>query len=183
MTKRMIVGLGNPGLEFEQTRHNVGFLFLDYYRNKFCLDQFLLKTRHKAALSVNSNTILAKPLTYMNLSGEAVALLAHYYLDWKKDKPVALDNLYIVHDDLDIEFGEYKIQFGTGPKVHKGLLSVYQCLGTKQFWHVRIGVDGRFGSRAIPSDKYVLQQLSIQHIEQLSNCFDIVSEQLPRIDL
>ncbi|GAG99434.1 unnamed protein product, partial [marine sediment metagenome] len=67
---------------------------------------------------------------------------------------------FVIHDDLDLELGTYKIQFGIGPKVHNGLLSIYESLGTDRFWHVRVGIDGRGGSRNISGSDYVLGKFS-----------------------
>lgn len=100
--------------------------------------------------------LLCKPQTFMNNSGQAVRAVLEYY-----NQAPSSDNLnevYVVHDDLDLELGSYKLQMGTGPKAHNGLLSIYQHLGTKEFWHVRGGVDnrGELRSKITPAE-YVLQ--------------------------
>ena len=127
----IIVGLGNPGEKYKNNRHNVG-------------------VRCAAALkSKIPEVTLIIPKVFMNESGKAVkeALPDNY----------SLKDLYIVHDDLDILLGKYKIQFGTGPKGHNGLGSIYHALGTDQFWHVRIGVDNRPAGNRTPGEEYVLQ--------------------------
>ena len=94
----------------------------------------------------------------MNDSGVAVKNLStHYNLQHT--------NLYVVHDDLDLTLGSYKIQFGKGPKVHNGLLSIEEELGTSDFWRVRIGVDNRDPNNRIPGDEYVLQNFTKEEIE------------------
>ena len=84
-----------------------------------------------------------------------------------KKHNVANDNLYVVHDDLDIKLGEYKIQLGKGPKDHNGLLDIYEKLGTKDFWHVRVGVENRDGEHRIPGEKYVLSDFTKNEKETL----------------
>lgn len=114
---KLVVGLGNPGSKYVNTRHNAGFLVAD----KLSDNDFLL----------------LKPDKFMNRSG--VVLKAFL----KKHPKIEFKDIYMVHDDLDIELGKYKITFGKGPKVHNGLKSIYEQLGSKDFWHVRIGIDNR----------------------------------------
>ena len=108
-------------------------------------------------MAKDQNLILAKPQTFMNGSGEAVCAILNFY---NQPDLANLENLYIIHDDLDLELGSYKIQLGTGPKIHNGLASIYQQLKSKNFYHVRIGVDSRNGDRLIPGANYVLQNFS-----------------------
>ena len=116
---KLIVGLGNPGEKYKNNRHNVGFMVVD------------------RLMELNlAGVVLAKPQTFMNKSGIAVKKLTKRY-------PLPPNALYVIHDDLDIELGKYKISLGKGPKVHNGLRSIYEQLGTKDFWHVRIGIDNR----------------------------------------
>ena len=143
---KLIVGLGNPGEVHANNRHNVGFMVVDRlagegadWASKF--DSLIVKS---------GEAVLAKPLTFMNRSGEAVAKLINFY-------KVDVADLVVVHDDLDIRLGEYKIQKGVGPKVHNGLTSVEEQLGTANFWRLRVGVDNRpVGEARIPGDEYVL---------------------------
>jgi PTH1 family peptidyl-tRNA hydrolase len=131
---RIIVGLGNPGEGYVNTRHNVGFLVVDALKN--------------------SNQIkIFKSDKFMNESGSFVKRV----VDQNK---LDLSNLYIVHDDLDIKLGEYKIQFGKGPKDHNGLSSIDDVLGTDQYWHVRIGIDNRPLDNRPMGIEYVLQNFS-----------------------
>ena len=114
---KLIVGLGNPGQKYKYNRHNVGFMVVDEL------------ARHEPG----KPWILFKPQKFMNRSGVEV----------KNLRVRNLQDLFVVHDDLDIELGKFKISFGKGPKVHNGLRSIYEQLGTKDFWHVRIGIDNR----------------------------------------
>lgn len=144
---KLIVGLGNPGDKYVKTRHNAGFLVVDCLNTKRW-------TKSKSGLLEYSwltpAVELVKPQTFMNESGNAV----NYAVKKHGIKP---DDLYVIHDDLDIKLGEYKIQFGKGPKDHNGVKSVDEALGTDQYWHVRIGVDDRSLDNRIPGEIYVLQ--------------------------
>ena len=133
-----MVGLGNPGDEYKNTRHNVGFMVVDALAKR-PIDEVKL----------------VKPDTYMNKSGLAVKkLMANG--EWQ------IEDLYVIHDDLDIPLGKYKIQLGKGPKEHRGILSIEQSLGRKDFWRVRIGVDNRQVAsgkwHVISGDEYVLSK-------------------------
>lgn len=142
---KLLVGLGNPGPKYQNTRHNVGFLFLD----------FLVKNN-----LLNKQVKTLKPDTYMNHSGMAVAKELNFY----KLKPA---DLIVVHDDLDLRLGEYKVQFGKGPKLHNGVESVEKVLGTKDFWRVRIGVDNRIPDNRVSGKSYVLQNFTPEELSFL----------------
>ena len=131
---KLIIGLGNPGEKYKNSRHSAGFLFVDE----------LKKTK------LPKDVVVKKSDKFMNESGDCVDVLLHEY-------KVDPSDLYIVHDDLDIPLGSYKIQFGKGPKDHNGLKSIDESLGTDQYWHVRIGVDNRKSDNRTPGDEYVLE--------------------------
>lgn len=170
------VGLGNPGIQYENTRHNVGWLFLDFWQKQHNFPSFNHQSKFKAEISKLDDNFLVKPQTFMNNSGEAVRSVLQFYhkesLNNQQPAPNAIpmsfgiaggsimNSLFVVHDDLDIPFGSFKIQFGTGPKVHNGVNSIRQHLKTDQFWYIRIGVDGRNGQRTMPGHAYVLQAFS-----------------------
>lgn len=150
----VLIGLGNPGQQYEKTRHNAGWLVVDAL-----LAAHPEGWKHSsrkdwgAELWVKPNVVIVKPQTYMNDSGRATQAVSQFY----KVEP---KHIFVIHDDLDIPLGSYKIQLGTGPKVHNGLVSIQQTLGTEEFWHVRVGVDNRQGDRTLPGSAYVLQQFS-----------------------
>jgi len=154
---KLIIGLGNPGGKYRNTRHNVGFNVLDKLAKIWGLAwEVDKKTSSITALhQVNKtrNVLLAKPQTFMNASGKAVKSLCTKHNIQGAD-------LVIVHDDLDIKLGDYKIQFGKGPKVHNGLLSIKKFLGTQNFWHVRVGIDNRSADNRLSGEAYVLQSFS-----------------------
>ena len=161
---KLLVGLGNPETRYLHTRHNAGFLFVDYYQSQLQTPKFLEQKKFFSAISKNEELILAKPLTYMNKSGQAVSSLINFY-------QLDLNDLVVAHDDLDLALGSFKLQLGTGPKIHNGLNSIYQQLANKQFWHLRLGVDNRNGDRSVPGTDYVLQNFSPAEMETLTSVF------------
>ena len=137
---KLIIGLGNPGPEYENTYHNAGKLMVDYMLEICALKDSVLASGFRKQASASCFEIsacgkvnLAKTLTYMNESGKAVKLAM-------KSLKVNTDSLMIAHDDSDIELGKYKISFGSGPAGHRGAQSVIESLGTKNFWRLRIGI-------------------------------------------
>ena len=163
---KLFIGLGNPEERFLGTRHNVGFMLLDELAKNWGAG-WKESPRHKALVAIHKDFILAKPLTFMNDSGKAVSSLTNYY-------KISPTNLYVIHDDLDIKLGEFKIQKGKGPKDHKGLLSIYKELKTKDFWHVRIGTENRSENnkegRAL-GETYVLQKFSVDETKVVNKVF------------
>ena len=165
---KLIVGLGNPGKRYENTRHNVGFLVLDEIQkqisSQFSNNNFESQDKFKSDVLRGKNLILVKPKTFMNDSGSAVFFVSSYY-------KIPMDKIYIVHDDLDISLGEFKIQKGKGPRDHNGILSVEKALGKKDFWRVRVGVENRkkrnlkigkwkLNFAKMPGDQYVLNSFT-----------------------
>jgi len=149
----LMVGLGNPGREYRENRHNVGFMAVDALAEK--LDTRMGKVQFKAitgqARLGERKVILAKPQTYMNLSGQAVSSLVRYY-------KVPLTNLLVMHDDLDLPLGTLRLRPGGGSAGQKGLASIIQQLGTQQFPRLRIGIGRPPGQ--MPAAAYVLQNFS-----------------------
>ena len=149
---RLIVGLGNVGEKYDDTRHNIGFVVIDILASKLENSKnpnFQESKKLKSEIIKIGNLILAKPITFMNSSGEAVAALSTFY----KIQPT---DLYVVHDDLDIKLGQYKVQLGIGPKVHGGVNSIEEKLGNEGFWRVRVGVENRNPENRISGDEYVM---------------------------
>ena len=137
---KLIIGLGNPGKEYENTRHNTGFLVVDQLKARISNFQF----------PISNKFLIFKSTNFMNESGEFVLKTLKAY----SIKPEAL---FIIHDDLDIKLGEYKIQFGHSPKDHNGIKSVDEALGTSDYWHVKIGIDNRPLDNRPMGIEYVLQ--------------------------
>jgi PTH1 family peptidyl-tRNA hydrolase len=145
----LIVGLGNPGQQYAETRHNVGFMMLDFLAAEKNLAFTDSKWKALVAKAVfwDESVVLLKPETFMNLSGTAVAGAAHFY----KVQPA---ETIVVHDDLDLELGRIKIVSGGGDGGHKGIRSLIEHLGTREFPRIKIGI-GRPPSLISP-EKYVL---------------------------
>ena len=163
---KMMVGLGNPGSEYEQTRHNAGFWFIDELAWQY---KATLKEEKKFFGSVARITIsgsdlwLLKPSTFMNRSGQAVAALAQFY----KIKP---EEILVVHDELDIPCGRIKFKLGGGNGGHNGLKDIQARLGTPDFYRLRLGIDH-------PGDRnlvvgYVLNKPSPEHRQQIDEAIN-----------
>lgn len=161
----LIVGLGNPGREYKDNRHNVGFMLID--RLSVRLNARMSRVQAKALVgSVNyegDKLILAKPQTYMNLSGQSIQGLARFY-------KLPLENMIVAHDDLDLPFGTIRIRPGGGPGGQKGVASAIERLGTKGFRRLRIGI-GRPPGRMDPA-AYVLQDFAQGDLTILSEILD-----------
>ena len=161
----LIAGLGNPGREYKDNRHNVGFMMID--RIAVRLNARGMKVISKAivmdARYENRKLILAKPQTFMNLSGQSVQGLAHFY-------KISPESLMILSDDLDIPFGTLRIRASGGPGGQRGLGSILEKLGTKDIPRLRIGI-GRPPGRMDPA-AYVLQNFSRNEEKELSNILD-----------
>lgn len=173
---QIIIGLGNPGVEYVKTRHNVGMQFLDYLSPGVIWQNEKLGSYRYCYVdllpSVETGTILVKPQTFMNLSGNSLKFLKKKYLNLTGDK------LLVVHDDLDLELGSWKLHFSKGPLGHNGLESLYQEWGSKEFWHLRIGIDNRETlSRELGRD-YVLRNFSPQENEIKLSIFATIRNQL-----
>lgn len=177
----LIVGLGNPGDTYSHNRHNAGFMFVEFLANKLEVvkpwksDKYLDADMATIHFPITTNhtitTILAKPRTFMNKSGRAVNELL-------KKNEIPVENLIVVHDDLDIELGNFKIQTGTGPKVHNGLSSIESTLRRNDFMRVRIGVDNRSPEFRIPGETYVLQNFTTEEKPILEEIFPRILAQL-----
>ncbi|WKZ42165.1 MAG: aminoacyl-tRNA hydrolase [Anaerolineales bacterium] len=149
----LIIGLGNPGREYRDTRHNIGFMLMDVLAVR--LDARGMKLQSKAiitsALYEERKIILAKPQTYMNLSGQSVQGLLNFY-------KIPVTNLLVAHDDMDLPFGTLRIRPGGGPGGQRGMAHTIELLGTKDFPRLRLGI-GRPPGRMDPK-AYVLQNFT-----------------------
>lgn len=134
---KLLIGLGNPGKKYEKTRHNAGFITVNKIASALQTTPYKLRSIFNAEISegtVNDEkVILAKPQTFMNESGKAVKAIADYY-------KIDIKDIIIIHDDLDISLGEYRIAKGRSSAGHKGVQSIIDALGTKDFMRIRIGI-------------------------------------------
>jgi PTH1 family peptidyl-tRNA hydrolase len=129
----LIVGLGNPGEKYANTRHNLGFEALDYFAHKRAFGAFTLEKKFKAEIIQTGDIILAKPQTYMNLSGMSVAKITNFY-------KIPPQNVVIIHDELDIVLGHIKIRLGGSAAGHHGVESIIEHLKSDQFVRFRLGI-------------------------------------------
>jgi PTH1 family peptidyl-tRNA hydrolase len=137
MSIRLIVGLGNPGPEYEQTRHNAGFWLVDNLVNSIARGRLARESRYNALaakLRIGESEIwLLEPQTFMNRSGQAVGALAHFY-------KIAAEEVLVAHDELDLPPGVAKIKRGGSSGGHNGLKDIAAALGTQDYWRLRIGI-------------------------------------------
>lgn len=161
----LLIGLGNPGREYRDSRHNIGFMLIDHLTVR--LNARGMKLQSKAivisALYEERKIILAKPQTYMNLSGQSVQGLLRFY-------KIPFENLLVAHDDLDLPFSTIRIRPGGGPGGQRGMASTIEKLGTKDFPRLRLGI-GRPPGRMDPKD-YVLQNFSKEDFKFLPEVLD-----------
>ena len=127
---KLIVGLGNPGEKYTNTRHNAGFIFTDHLSDVLGLS-WAFEKKLDAEVAKDSKFVLAKPQSSMNNSGTAVAKVLSYF-------KIPVDNLVVVHDDVDLPFGEYRLKKGSGSAVHHGVIDIMEKRDTQNFWRLRI---------------------------------------------
>ncbi len=158
----IVVGLGNPGKEYDNTRHNVGFMCVDEFREKNDLPAWIHKKDLKAVVSVgtvgDTRVILCKPQTFMNNSGEAVQAIAQFY-------KVGVENIVVVHDELDVDFGQIRVRSGGSSAGHNGIKSIAQHIH-ESFGRVRVGI-GPKEPEQMDSADFVLQKFSAEQEKEL----------------
>lgn len=180
---KIIAGLGNPGKKYESSRHNAGFKFVDKMSEYLGWDTFYeVGDWHSdkdspfvercARSGGKLRVLFIKPMTFMNLSGSGVRRAIETY------KIMPSDDLILVHDDLDIELGKFKIQRAVSPKNHNGVRSVEMAIEKTDFLRVRLGVDSRGGNRSVPPEEYVLQKMTEDELHLLDETIDEAVKQL-----
>jgi PTH1 family peptidyl-tRNA hydrolase len=166
---KIIIGLGNPGTEYQNTRHNTGVMLVDrIYKTKFMNYEYGFRRKKDIYVYESDDLVLVKTASiFMNESGRIIREVLG-------NRSWELGDLYLAHDDLDIKLGEYKIQLGVGPKEHNGLKSVEQALGTDKFWRVRIGIDNRDQKirAGMGGEDYVLQKFFPEEKEIINETVD-----------
>ncbi len=169
-----IVGLGNPGEQYENTRHNVGFMAIDALAKELGLTWETSK-KFKAELAKGSGLLLIKPQDFMNNSGQTVAAVLSYYkllpkkLGILKSANADLSEiLTVIHDDLDIELGKFKISIDSRSAGHRGVESTINHLKTKNFKRLRIGIRTP-ALEKIPADKFVLQKFKDEELKTINS--------------
>ncbi|PIQ67247.1 aminoacyl-tRNA hydrolase [Candidatus Uhrbacteria bacterium CG_4_10_14_0_2_um_filter_41_7] len=165
----LIIGLGNPGTEYSATRHNAGFIALDYFANKVDEKWSELRAIKAQAIEMNvdgKKVVLAKPITFMNLSGEAVqALVARYKVEPK--------NVWVLHDDVDLELGIVRVRLEGSAGGHNGIKSIISVLGT-QFGRIKIGVGATPDRRKL--EDWVLSKFTSDELKTLNEVAEKISD-------
>lgn len=164
---KVIIGLGNPGSEYEATRHNAGFLFLDTLKESWDSPDFVPEKKFASLVSAGvkngEKMLLVKPVTFMNHSGVAAMALVNFF-------KLAPSDITVVHDDLDLPFGTWKAATGSGAAGHNGVSDMIEKLGTKEFRRIRIGI-GRPEDDRDPAD-YVLSRFTPEEEQKLPEIFE-----------
>jgi PTH1 family peptidyl-tRNA hydrolase len=172
---RLIIGLGNPGAEYKNTRHNIGFIYLDYIIKEYNAIGFLHNRKYNAEITIlqknDMNIIFAKPMTYMNLSGDAVQKIKNFY-------KIPNHNIIVIHDDIDLKFGEIKyVNQISSAAGHNGIKSINNYIGN-DYRKIRIGI-GRPSIDIVNSNnkeynhnmisKYVLSNFTKEELDSIED--------------
>ncbi|MBQ2582995.1 MAG: aminoacyl-tRNA hydrolase [Erysipelotrichaceae bacterium] len=165
---KLIVGLGNPGTEYSRTRHNAGFLLIDRVCEKLgiTLDKNKCKANYGIFRINGDKVILAKPQTYMNLSGEAVRSLMKFY-------DVSIEDLIVIHDDLDLPLGKIRLRKQGSSGGQKGMGNIIDLLGSQCIDRIRIGISN---DKTIDTKDYVLGRFSKEEMKVFEEAIDKAAE-------
>lgn len=162
---KLIIGLGNPGKQYEKTRHNAGFMAVEYLADQFNFDQFKKVDKHKCEIAegeiAGKKTLVIKPQTFMNLSGQAVQSVMQFY-------KIAIEDIVVIFDDVSLPSGTIRIRPSGSAGGHNGIKSVIQELGTDEFVRVRLGIEPITQFKGELED-YVLGKLSDEEAELMDS--------------
>lgn len=166
---KVIVGLGNPGKKYEDTRHNVGFMVIDKLSEKLGipLDKQKFNGIYGMGFVGTEKVVLCKPLTYMNLSGECVRPLLDFY-------DLTVENLVVIYDDLDLPVGKIRLRTKGSPGGHNGIKSIVQHFNTQEFKRIRIGIDRPQTGMKVPD--YVLGRFADEEKGPIQDAIKISTE-------
>lgn len=170
---KLIVGLGNPGVKYQLTRHNIGFIVIDAFSQR--LQGAPFKAEHQAlttriSYSPEETLLLVKPNTFMNLSGGPVQALMNYYR-------IQIEDLLVIHDDLDLEFGTIRFQTNRGHGGHNGIKSIHQSLARQDYKRLKVGI-GRPSHPQMEISDYVLQSFGRDELKTLPDMCDRINESI-----
>ena len=171
----LIVGLGNPGREYIHTRHNIGFMVLDYLAEK-CGSVFKKSKWDADLVKTNLGSkplLLAKPTSYMNLSGQPIQRISSYY-------QILPEQIVVIHDDLDLDVGRVKIVCGRGAGGHNGIKSTIEQLGTREFIRIRVGIGRPEGQ--VPPAAFVLSRFEKDEFIEISKAFSYIEQGIEIIE-
>ncbi len=163
---KLIFGLGNPGIDYDKTRHNIGFMFLDYITKNATFSLNKKFNALECELSISGEKVLfIKPLTYMNNSGDVVIKYINYY-------KLTSDDILIIQDDLDMPVGKYKLLFNHGDGGHNGIKSIIACLKSREFLRLKIGIS----KSDIDTRDYVLGKFNKRELLVINNTFRLLND-------
>ena len=173
-----IIGLGNPGPEYRFSRHNFGFTAVDYFFEENNFPPFINKKNYLISDKIISdkNIFLIKPLTFMNLSGKAVKDVLNKNGVFKIGENEAGSNIILIHDDLDLAFGNYKIKFGGSGGSHNGVNSVINSIQSKSSIRIKLGINSPERVKFDTGADYVLSNFSRDEIKRLPDILKIINE-------
>jgi len=178
---KIIVGLGNPGKKYQKTRHNVGFMILEKLQEElkiYGISDWQLNKKFNAETSGTTikgeKIILVKPMTFMNASGQAVQLIAHFYKTTPKD-------IIVIHDDKDLTLGIIKVQEDRGHAGHNGIKSIINNIKSKDFTRLRIGIASENEKKMTNTAKFVLGRFSIFEKSKLQQTINNSIEEIKKI--
>lgn len=166
----IIVGLGNPGEKFKNTRHNAGFMAIDFFAKKNNFPDFKLSKKYDSLISEKDSIILVKPQTFMNESGTAIKKITRPY-------PIDANPLIIVHDDIDLPLGKLKIVKDRGPAGHKGVESIIKNVGNKNLIRFRIGIQSQKGKPKNP-ENFVIKNFTKEEKNSIDTTIEKTAEAL-----
>ena len=169
----LFVGLGNKGTKYEYNRHNIGFLFIDYLVKKYSflkINNKLKSILYKGNI-LNYNIILSKPETMMNLSGQSIRLIKNFY-------KVKQNNIFVFHDELDLNLGKIKFKIGGGSAGHNGIKNIDQNIGNR-YYRIRIGVNNE--ENKLSPDKFVLSNFKSEEKILLNSKIRVIIDNIKYI--
>lgn len=172
---KLVVGLGNPGKEYENTRHNIGFMSLDHYLGTVKYSKKFNAEYYETNIDVEKY-IFIKPLSYMNLSGKVVYDFVNFY---KLD----LSDVLVIQDDMDLEFGKIRIKINSSSGGHNGIKDIIKYLNSTSFARIKVGIAH---NRNMDTKDYVLSKFSKEELNTLSNSFSVVDtiiEDFSKLDI
>lgn len=162
---KLIVGLGNPGKEYKNTRHNIGFNLLDSIakKNNYLFNEDKKFNCEMAETLINGEKVLiVKPLSFMNLSGTVVSKIRSFY-------DIGINDILVIQDDLDMEFGKIRIVYDSSSGGHNGIKNISECLGSQKYTRLKIGISN---NKEIDTKDYVLGKFSKDDISYLENIYN-----------
>jgi len=162
---KLVVGLGNPGKEYENTRHNVGFMILDSFVSDFSFEKKFQAMICKKKIG-SEDVLFVKPLTFMNLSGQSVGKIVHYF-------DISKEDILVIQDDLDLDFGRHRLKMNSSSGGHNGIKSIIEALGTQDFGRLKIGIAH---DKNVSTVDYVLHKFSKEEMHFFEEHYSFFEE-------